>query len=843
MTPDSAAGSQPNVTQPPLDSFAAVDVVLKLSVEAFQKGSLVPGEDSISALRRILHQVESIDEAHREQVELLQLATRVRYYLARHTEAIAATAPMGERDMSEPIALYEAVLSDTRDQAAAGHCTKEEVAQALNNLGVCYRQGSMFDEALACYEEAHAIMPNLPMLKGNMDKCRTFIKEKLAAATADRGTKSVPLYDAVNDPAFLLHSIARITGLQSRSDLNGKAAKVTTYDTDKGRYAVEVNGTTILIKPENLRAMREDVSLAPGPDRNPQRHVSAVYSWAATSLGRLDALIGVHGYDQVCPKGSYLAAVHTSNAQWHEGFTILEKAQQQDKRSLRSALRLISDALWNVDMPTCELRRRGSATLVAKLGPLCEAFQPIAGPRDVVAFIRAADLANTNVQFQVEMSIRSASVEAWLTFQLMPSVLGRPLNQAEMQVVLNRATQACMLRCLTCWRAIEQLHGRVLGIRETPAPWDAVENGVKRGIAFGQMQQEQRDTAIYLLEQVKGVDLARCIRSPGPLVFLCKHLVAEHHKSGLRISRDDVVHGACLADSDHPSILEARAACHMNNGLLPRLPTPDETPFARTGFYAAYEDYMACARLAQDGGPCLADGYFWEAANSLGLAGGRDGKGVKVGMLRALAAKAESAEAKARGIYRWTLRNAQAKTAVKDLLKSCKGADSQDVLTTIEYKELARRGMNLTHGTVKPPGIQTLTQYDVVGLGPVWIANDVETDDATKARWKSRILALLRCGYCDQAKDSFEQLKQCSACEAVSYCGRECQKAHWRQHKAQCPEMKKLREAERAAERNPFERRAVSWARFNLGENSSEDPEEGLNWKSILPTSDVHEQL
>ena len=823
--------------------------MLSLSHEAAQANAMPDGDVSaISTLRRILADVEAIDEVHHKKVELLEESTKVRYYLARQTEAMAvAAAPLGERDMSEPIALYDAVLCNYRVMAAAGHATEEDIARALNNLGVCYREGSMFDEALACYEEAYALMPRMSKLKVNMERCRAHLWNEKAKKTNTEPPDLTPHalrhmhYDDMNDPAFLLHSIARITGLQSRSDLNGKAAKVTAYDVDKGRYAVQVHDATVLIKPENLRAIREDDDVTLKEDKSSKGDVMPVYTWAATPLGRLDALIGAHGFEQVCTKGSHLEALYTSNIQWEEGLSILETTQKQDKRSLRKALRLISNALWSVQ-DDFGAARSCRANWITDLDAALKLFQPISGPEDVVEFIRRADLADANVQCEVEMSIRSASIEAWLLLHHMPARLGRNLHQAEMQHVVNRARQACMLRCLTCWRAIEQLQERFFQVRADPAPWDAVANGVKRGIAWGQMQQHQRDAALLLLKRVKGADLASCICSPGPLLLSLKQVSSSAASSGIRVARDDEAHGACLSDSDHPGVLEARAARHMNNGMLPRLPTGDQTPFERTGYYAAYEDYMKCARLAQDGCTgCLADGYFWEAANSLGLAGGRDGKGVKVDMLRALAAKAEAAEAKARGIYRWATRNTQAKTAVKDVLKSCEGVDSRDVLSELEYYELSRRGMNLTPKTVKPHGIQTLENYDITGLGGVWIADSRDRapppDDATKARWKSRILSLMRCGHCNTANDGFELLMPCSACKAVSYCGRECQKAHWKHHKKQCSELKQLRDEERVCEQllNPCEHRAVTWVGYNVSQVNKEEIEwKGINWQTRI---------
>lgn len=50
------------------------------------------------------------------------------------------------------------------------------------------------------------------------------------------------------------------------------------------------------------------------------------------------------------------------------------------------------------------------------------------------------------------------------------------------------------------------------------------------------------------------------------------------------------------------------------------------------------------------------------------------------------------------------------------------------------------------------------------------------------------------CAGC-QATD--KPLQKCAACSAVLYCGRECQRAHWRQHKQHCRQARERVESER----------------------------------------------
>eukprot|EP01080_Neovahlkampfia_damariscottae_P011815 gene11815-5146_t len=43
-----------------------------------------------------------------------------------------------------------------------------------------------------------------------------------------------------------------------------------------------------------------------------------------------------------------------------------------------------------------------------------------------------------------------------------------------------------------------------------------------------------------------------------------------------------------------------------------------------------------------------------------------------------------------------------------------------------------------------------------------------------------------RCAYCDKLATVSAPLKNCSVCKKVKYCNRECQVAHWKQHKIYC---------------------------------------------------------
>jgi hypothetical protein len=44
----------------------------------------------------------------------------------------------------------------------------------------------------------------------------------------------------------------------------------------------------------------------------------------------------------------------------------------------------------------------------------------------------------------------------------------------------------------------------------------------------------------------------------------------------------------------------------------------------------------------------------------------------------------------------------------------------------------------------------------------------------------------LLCRKCKKSDDASERFKQCSRCKVTYYCGRDCQKDHWRIHKKEC---------------------------------------------------------
>lgn len=71
-------------------------------------------------------------------------------------------------------------------------------------------------------------------------------------------------------------------------------------------------------------------------------------------------------------------------------------------------------------------------------------------------------------------------------------------------------------------------------------------------------------------------------------------------------------------------------------------------------------------------------------------------------------------------------------------------------------------------------------------MAPVKMAREQGIGSKEKQR-----VALNTCGNCGMEEKALAQFPGCSVCKKTYYCGKECQKAHWKIHKNDCCEKKK----------------------------------------------------
>ena len=76
------------------------------------------------------------------------------------------------------------------------------------------------------------------------------------------------------------------------------------------------------------------------------------------------------------------------------------------------------------------------------------------------------------------------------------------------------------------------------------------------------------------------------------------------------------------------------------------------------------------------------------------------------------------------------------------------------------------------------------------------VGSDIKSEGVKKEYWD------LACSYCGARK---KKLQQCTACKEARYCGRECQKKHWKNHKVRCKKIQKAKQKrdEKREKKNP----------------------------------------
>jgi len=64
----------------------------------------------------------------------------------------------------------------------------------------------------------------------------------------------------------------------------------------------------------------------------------------------------------------------------------------------------------------------------------------------------------------------------------------------------------------------------------------------------------------------------------------------------------------------------------------------------------------------------------------------------------------------------------------------------------------------------------------------------VHSSELGAVKANSARVQLHECGLCKKKETSLGEFMNCSRCKSVAYCGRECQKKHWKIHKNNCVE-------------------------------------------------------
>jgi len=80
-------------------------------------------------------------------------------------------------------------------------------------------------------------------------------KRAKQAALASRPAPAPDLYEATPATVIPNGERVKIFGLMSRPDLNGRYGKVQSYDSERGRYTVDVQGEVMALRPDNLSAV------------------------------------------------------------------------------------------------------------------------------------------------------------------------------------------------------------------------------------------------------------------------------------------------------------------------------------------------------------------------------------------------------------------------------------------------------------------------------------------------------------------------------------------------------------------------------------------------------------
>ncbi|KAF7314692.1 MYND-type domain-containing protein [Mycena kentingensis (nom. inval.)] len=137
------------------------------------------------------------------------------------------------------------------------------------------------------------------------------------------------------------------------------------------------------------------------------------------------------------------------------------------------------------------------------------------------------------------------------------------------------------------------------------------------------------------------------------------------------------------------------------------------------------------------------------------------------------------------------------------------GADSEEAIGYLEYAANINPHVVVKYlgGVAKPPSLSNVPRTpngNEDAHDYRWLTHELWTTPEVLA-WVRKCVGsipavLKKCGNaaCNKREAVVLEFKQCAGCHQLSYCGKECQKAHWPEHKADCTLHSQIKQAKKS---------------------------------------------